>query len=282
MTPGHRIGEADRFRSGSWLERTVDRWRRGRVTAAPPILRRAYEGLLDRLPGDHLVSQMPGGERVRLSARYRHLSWNPVEYTAFRAVVRPGATVLDVGANVGAYTLMFAAWVGDEGRVFAFEPAPEALAGLRTHVALNGFSSRVDIVEAAVSSSAGRAPFAVHRSGGASSLSVNAVDHPLMLSVPTETIDGFCAARGIQPEVIKIDVEGAELDVLIGARRTLARAGVEAFVEMHPSVWAVSGVTRAAIEGELHAQGFVAEPLDPAFDVWTTEGVCVRLRPADK
>src|SRR2546430_4581907 len=124
----HRIGEADRFRSGSWLERTVDRWRRGRVTAAPPLLRRAYEGLLDRLPGDHLVSVMPGGERVRLSARYRYLSWNPVEYRAFRSAVRPGTTVLDVGANVGAYTLMFAAWVGDEGRVFAFEPAPDAVA----------------------------------------------------------------------------------------------------------------------------------------------------------
>src|SRR5436309_2773873 len=137
----HRIGEADRFRSGSWLERTIDRWRRGRGLhhmAAPPILRRAYEGLLDHLPGDHLVSSMPGGERVCLSARYRHLSWNPVEYKAFRAAVRPGATVLDVGANVGAYTLMFAAWVGDQGRVFAFEPAPDALAGLRTHVALNG------------------------------------------------------------------------------------------------------------------------------------------------
>src|SRR5438093_46642 len=119
---GHRIGEADRFRAGSWLERAVDRWRRGRETAAPPLLRRAFEALLDRLPGDHLVSAMPGGERVRLSARHRHLSWNPLEYQAFRAAVRPGATVLDVGANVGAYTLMFAAWVGTEGRVFAFEP----------------------------------------------------------------------------------------------------------------------------------------------------------------
>ena len=97
--------------------------------AAPPALRRAFEAVLDRLPGDHLVSVLPEGERVRLSAKYRHVSWNPVEYRAFRAVVRRGATVLDVGANVGAYTLMFAAWVGEQGRVFAFEPAPEAAQG---------------------------------------------------------------------------------------------------------------------------------------------------------
>lgn len=278
MTPAHRIGDAERFRPGSWLERTVDRLRGGRATAAPPILRRAYEGLLDRLPGDHLVSVMPGGERVRLSARHRYLSWNPDEYKAFRAAVRPGATVLDVGANVGAYTLMFATWVGDGGRVFAFEPAPEALAGLRRHVALNGFGTRVEIVEAAIASSTGRAPFAVHPSGGASSLSVMALKDAPVLNVQTETLDHFCATRGVTPDVIKIDVEGAELDVLVGGRQTLARPGVEAFVELHPAVWAVNGVTRDAIERELHAQGFVAEPLDPAFDVWTTEGVSVRLR----
>lgn len=278
VTSGHRVGEAERFRSGSWLERTVDRLRGGRATAAPPILRRAYEGLLDRLPGDHLVSVMPGGERVRLTARHRYLSWNPDEYKAFRAAVRPGATVCDVGANVGAYTLMFAAWVGEGGRVFAFEPAPEALAGLRRHVALNGFGSRVEIVEAAIASSTGRAPFAVHPSGGASSLSVQALAEAPVLSVQTDTLDHFCAARGVKPDVIKIDVEGAELDVLIGGRQTLARPGIEVFVELHPAVWAVSGVTRAAIERELHDQGFAAEPLDSAFDIWTTEGVCVRLR----
>ena len=278
VTDGHRFGEGERFRTGSWLERTVVRWRRDGATAAPPILRRAYEGLLDRLPGDHLVSVMPLGERVRLSARFRHLSWNREEYHAFRAAVRPGATVFDVGANVGAYTLLFAAWAGDRGRVFAFEPAPEALAGLRTHVALNGLQSRVDIVETAIASSTGRAPFAVHPSGGASSLAVSAVEQAAVVTVPTDTIDNFCAARGVQPDVIKIDVEGAELEALIGARRTLARPGVEAFVEFHPSVWTVTGVTRAAVEQEIHAQGFAAEPLDPAFDIWTTEGVCVRLR----
>jgi hypothetical protein len=89
-----RQGRADRYRSGSWIERSVSRLRRRGRSAAPPALRRAFEAVLDHLPGSHLVSVLPEGERVRLSAKYRHVSWNPDEYRAFRAAVRPGTTVL--------------------------------------------------------------------------------------------------------------------------------------------------------------------------------------------
>ena len=277
MSESH-LGRAHRYRSGSWIERSVGRLRRGGRSAAPPALRRAFEAVLDRLPGDHLVCVLPGGERVRLSARYRHVSWNPDEYAAFHAIVRPGMTVLDIGANVGAYALVFAAWVGAKGRVFAFEPAPDACAGLRTHVTLNGFDDRVTIVQAAIAGSSGSAPFAVHPSGGASSLALESVANGTRVTVPTQTIDDVCKAHELLPAVIKIDVEGAELDVLRGARQTLALPGLHAFVEFHPAAWRVAGISRAEIEGELAGQGFTVESLDPSYDPWTTEGVSVRLR----
>jgi FkbM family methyltransferase len=270
-------GRAHRYRSGSWIERSVGRLRRGR-SAAPPALRRAFEAVLDHLPGDHLVCVLPEGERVRLSARYRHVSWNPEEYAAFRAIVRPGMTVLDVGANVGAYTLVFAAWVGATGRVVAFEPAPDTCAGLRTHVTLNGFDDRVTVVQAAMAGSTGTAPFGVHPSGGASSLALGSVADAARVTVATHTIDDVCKAHALLPAVIKIDVEGAELDVLRGARQTLALPGLHAFVEFHPAVWRDTGISRADIEEELAGQGFSVEPLDPSYDPWTTEGVSVRLR----
>ena len=245
---------------------------------APLPIKRAYEWLLDRWPGEHLIATMPGGERVRLTARHRYLSWNPQEYAAFRAALRPGAVVLDVGANVGAYTMMFAHWVGDSGRVYAFEPARAARAGLEAHVSLNALSNRVEIMPAAVAATVGEAAFAEHPSGGASTLAVRSLDGVPRVRVATETLDHFCETRGLQPDVIKIDVEGSELDVLIGGRRTLARPGLSVFVEFHPAVWAVTGVTPAAIQRELDSRALVAEPLDPRFDVWTTEGVAVRLR----
>jgi len=278
VAPARRIASADRFRSASALERLAARVRGSGGSAAPPVLRRAYEYLLDRWPGDHLRPTLPGGERVQLSARYRHLTWNPQEYAAFRSAVRPGAVVFDIGANVGAYTLVFASWVGPAGRVYAFEPAPDAQAGLRTHLRLNRVEDRVEISGAAMSSSVGRAPFGVHPSGGASSLQVESVDRARVIEVPAETIDHFCAARRLRPDVIKIDVEGAELDVLRGGRDTLTRAGIEVFVEFHPATWASGGSGRHDIEQEIARQGFTVEAIDPTFDPWNTEGMTVRLR----
>src|SRR5262249_20268839 len=163
-----------------------------------------HEIVLEILPGDHLVSTLPGGERVRLSARYRHMSWNPEEYAAFRAAVRPGAMVLDVGANVGAYTVLFAQWTGDTGRVIAFEPAPGSIAGLREHVRLNGLSNRVEIVEAAVSNDVGSAVFDSDGVSGANALVPDGAASGT-ITVATTTLDAFCADRDLRPSVIKID-----------------------------------------------------------------------------
>lgn len=237
-----------------------------------------HEVLLEWLPGDHLVSTLPGGERVRLAARYRHVSWNPEEYEAFRAAVKPGATVFDIGANVGAYTLLFAQWAGPSGKIVAFEPAPASVAGLRRLVALNGLRDRVEIVEAAVSGAVGTAAFGSDGSSGANALVDAAQSGRAVITVPTTSLDAFCDTRGLRPDVIKIDVEGEELEVLRGARRTLSLPSVQAFMELHPTAWASRAITAATIRAELDSLRLTAEALDPSFDVWNTEGISVRLR----
>ena len=77
--------------------------------------------------GDGSAVDAPRGRVVLVAAEFRHITWNPEEYAAFRAAVRPGDVVLEAGANVGAYTMLFAQWVGPAGRVFAFEPDPRRL-----------------------------------------------------------------------------------------------------------------------------------------------------------
>jgi hypothetical protein len=97
------------------------------------------------------------------------------------------------------------------------------------------------------------------------------------------SIDAFCAERGLKPNVIKIDVEGAELAALRGARQTIAAAGsrLQLFVEMHPALWPALGYTAEDVERECRAQGLTVEHLDGTREgIWTTEGVCLRLRPA--
>jgi FkbM family methyltransferase len=277
VTSGPARGRAQQFREGSWIERCVDRLRGSRTVPAPRLLRSLHEAVLDRWPGDHLVSTLPNGERVRLAARHRTLSWNPDEYRAFRRAIQPGATVFDVGANLGAYTLLFGQWVGANGRVVAFEPSPASQAGLLRHVQMNDLVDRVEIVRAAVTDRVGTADFHVDRFGGASSLYTAGQAAPTTVTVETTTLDAFCAARGLTPNVLKVDVEGAELEVLRGAREVLSSPQLSTFVELHPSVWSARGFSAAEVARELHGLGFAAEPLDPAFDLWSMEGVCARL-----
>jgi hypothetical protein len=138
---------------------------------------------------------------------------------------------------------------------------------------------RVEIVPVAVSSNVGSTRFQADGACGSNAIAVNdRASCSRSIDIETTTIDAFCALHSLRPDVVKIDVEGAELDALTGARRVLAMAGVHAFVEFHPTVWAARGVTPAAIHAELTAQRLIPEPLDPALDIWSTEGISVRLR----
>src|SRR5512145_578971 len=115
-------------------------------------LRRRLRPVFNRLLAGRaggLRSILPGGETFVVSPEYRHVTWNPEEYAAFRGAVRPGDVVLDVGANVGAYSVLFGQWTEPGGRVFAFEPDPGAFAGLVKHIELNAMSQRVTAVHAA-------------------------------------------------------------------------------------------------------------------------------------
>lgn len=252
---------------GAWMPAAV----RGMLSAV-------YNRALQRGRG-HLECRMPGGERVRVMAAHRHIAWNPDEYAAFRRDVREGDVVLDIGANLGAYTLLFAQWVGERGRVYAFEPAPDARRGLAQHVVMNDVAARVVVLREAVSGTPGTARFLATGTSGANRLTGGAEREAT--DVVTTSIDAFCAPLGLRPRLIKVDVEGAELDVLRGARQTIAAGGghLRLYVEMHPGLWPAMGISREQIEAELQAQGLRAEALDGGSPSWNLEGVCLRLRP---
>lgn len=267
-------GRGERFRHVGLLERLASRFRGG---PAANRLRPAFEKLLSlATAGRGLEAVLPEGEVVRLAPACRHMRWNAEEYRAFRAATREGATVLDIGANAGSYTILFARWTGLRGRVIAFEPVPAICQLLRHQVRLNGVADRVEIVNAAVAGTEGTVAMVAPGTVGINRVVISG--DAGLLRVPAVTIDGFCAARGLQPDVIKIDVEGLELDVLRGARRTLAtRREAPVFVEWHPSLWPSLSISAADLERELAAQGLRAEALRPGDDVWNVEGICARL-----
>lgn len=133
-------------------------------------------------------------------------------------LVKPGMTVFDVGANAGFYTLAFSRLVGDAGHVVAFEPLAENVHNLRRHIALNRLRN-VTVVQAAVAGEQGVAGFAE-----APNNSMGHMTAPNAYVIPTVSLDGVRSSLRLGvPALIKIDVEGAEGDVLRGARDTLAQ-----------------------------------------------------------
>jgi FkbM family methyltransferase len=196
-------------------------------------------GRLLRLP----LRAIPGGARVPiLQGRLRGKRWvvgssthgcwlGSYEYQMqrmFERTVRLGSTVYDIGANVGFYTLLGSVLVGAGGRVVAFEPVPRNLALLHEHLRLNKVEN-VRVVEAAVAEREGRARFDLgpHTSMGQLSESGS-------LEINTVGLDALVASGELPPpDVLKIDVEGAEGSVLRGARTVLADNRPGIFLSTH-------------------------------------------------
>lgn len=148
-----------------------------------------------------------------------------------RSFVAPGSAVLDVGANIGEFTLKFARWVGSNGRVHAFEPENANYRHLMERLEEAGVGDRVAAVEAAVADEDGELRLVINRQQPA--------DHRLgETGVPVDAValDSYLEREESRPvSLIKIDVQGAELLVLAGARATVAAHRPALFVEVADS-----------------------------------------------
>jgi FkbM family methyltransferase len=177
-----------------------------------------------------LAGPLRGAVWIRGSAT--HKCWLGVyehkKAKLFADHVNPGNSVFDVGAHVGFYTILAARRTGSHGEVAAFEPLSRNVDFLRRHVDLNKLSN-VTVVQAAVAESDGSSGFSTSESFFEGHLDERGAVH-----VQTVSLDTFVEARNVRPpNVIKIDVEGAELEVLKGAKRVLASARPIIFVATH-------------------------------------------------
>ncbi|MGE0767238.1 MAG: FkbM family methyltransferase [Hyphomicrobiaceae bacterium] len=148
--------------------------------------------------------------------------------------LRPGDVFYDIGANIGFLTVIGARLVAAEGHVVAFEPVPENADAVRRNCELNSFG-HVRVLQTAVSNSVGTAALQVaHHAGGAALADVALpVDRKGTITVPTTTVDTLIAQQQVPPpSLVKIDVEGAELNVLLGMRDTLRRFGPTIIYEL--------------------------------------------------
>lgn len=194
-------------------------------------------------------------------------------HSALMDGIQSGDTVWDIGANVGFYTEKFAEIVGTEGCVVAFEPAPGAAAKV---VEIAERYPIVRLVQAAVSESSGTAYFDVssggdsvtnHLSGEAGEGSEDSV------AVDVVSGDNYAKENGV-PNVIKIDVEGFEIEAIRGMQEMLKNTKLRAvYCEVHFGVLESRGMADAPVEIEkrLRTAGFSVKWVD-ASHIAATKG----------
>lgn len=152
---------------------------------------------------------------------------------ALRRHLRPGHVFYDIGANIGFFSLVGARLVGPSGRVIAFEPVLASANSLRANVTLND-CDWVTAAQVAIADYVGTSNVSVAREQSWSHLADQGV-HPLeigQLRTEVTTIDRLCSSYPT-PDVIKIDVEGYELEVLRGMRTLIGRHRPAIICELH-------------------------------------------------
>ncbi len=220
---------------------------------------------------------LPNGDVIVQFEHYReligspHKKWSPNDWInrygyyekggteAVQRLLRPGDTAVDVGANMGYYTMMMASLVGPGGRVLAFEPVGSVSRYLEESVKLNGFTN-VELFAMCLGAEDATLSFdrRTYR------LNVSGSQPDQEIQVPVRLFDTMAAGLGIaRLTLVKIDVEGAEMDVLQGMRHTVAEHRPHLILEIHPHMIAEFGHRTEELLSLLEAWGYTLEPLDP-------------------
>lgn len=209
-----------------------------RSASAAALARPLIEGELE------VVGGMARGLRLAgAGLPLEHLQAHPflrgtLEVTVQEALRRhlgPGGVLYDIGANLGFFSVLGTRLAGATGRVFAFEPVPSNAAAIRRHVDLNRLQN-VSVLELAVGARSGRGMLSVPEDAGWAHLESYAPDRevPSKVEVEVASVDELLeGGRIAPPTVVKIDTEGAELEVLRGMTATIGRHAPAIVCEMH-------------------------------------------------
>ena len=227
-------------RVADWVPRNLKIGVRGNHDS-PSRVANAIHSLLNRLPAERYPILACGGVlkgfRMRVDWQihrsFAYGSWEPEVVDAIERNVTRGMTAIDVGAHGGFYSLLFSKMVGTEGRVFAFEPLPANIRVLEENILLNDIHNIYSRHEA-VADISGKLTFQFpHHNLSLVAGPVAAGDSLGTFLVPCISLDDFMRQECVSVDFIKMDVEGAETDVLRGARNLLNAFHPCMMIELH-------------------------------------------------
>jgi len=196
--------------------------------------------------GTHKLRYVPGTRPVRL--KYVNspdvmVRNDATQISFFLDSVKPGDFVLDIGGHAGQYAVFLGSLVSVGGRVISFEPDPKARETLEANLRLNAFFDRVEIESLALFDREGEHRFFSKGADSMSSLARSGLGgnasspDVIEFKVNTVRLDDYLARRNLAfPHWIKLDTEGAEINILKGAPGVM-KSGVTIICELHPYAW---------------------------------------------
>lgn len=253
---------------GAYAPSGVARWIIDRTASLPPngwaarrlaiLLRRFAMPLLHHAPLD--VERL--GARMRLipynnicdkKVLFTPQFFDPDELESLRGVLKPGFAFVDVGANIGAYSLFVAAKAGPDARILAIEPIPEIFDRLTYNISQNPFGT-IKAVACAVADKPGELTMFLNpHNSGESSLKVVGIGQARTMRVPAATLlDLVRAERFTRLDAVKLDTEGAEDMILEPFFRNAPPA-------LHPALLIISngsGQWQIDLPRLLHEKGY--------------------------
>lgn len=183
--------------------------------------------------------------------------WEPQFLRVLPRILEHCGNAFDIGAWIGTYTLPFGSWLQPDGQVIAFEPDPIAWQQLSTNIALNRLEN-VTILPHAVSDTNGVCTLSAPQFGQSISRLGKSESHSDTLNVKTVRLDDFCGDCGVWPDLLKIDVEGAEDKVIEGGRVAISKAKCVA-LEFHPEHYPNAEATLEELRASLRDVGLKVE-----------------------
>jgi FkbM family methyltransferase len=189
-------------------------------------------------------------------------TFEPECLAAMHRIVKPGDTVLDVGANIGLFTLEASLSVGSGGRVIAIEAMPDHATAVMNSVRYNGMTN-VEVIPVAAGDQIGEAILTLPRNTNYGMFTLGEVVGDVSFRVPVQRIDDIVLERRLKSvNFIKMDIEGSELSALIGAEQTLRQFHPTILIELDENHLSACGTSSHEVKSFLNRLGYREFSLD--------------------
>lgn len=181
--------------------------------------------------------------------------YEPETYLFFKKIIKPGMTVVDIGAHIGYFTRLFSRLAGRSGFVYALEADPENFSLLKKNTK---HIKNVALFPVAVSNKTGSINFYRSEKTGCHSTIQDTAQHKETITVPSSDMDSLLDKRQIQKvDVIKMDIEGGELNALKGMQKILnSNQSLSLVIEFNPGCLKQAGTSTREFIAYLSDLGF--------------------------